>query len=188
MTRENLWAPREEAARISVPDAQASFPPVGRLDQDSRGLLILSEDGVLAKAVIGPDSDVEKEYLVRVRGEITERKIAGLRHGLYLDGRQLRPAKVNLIEAQQLRFILREGRNRQIRRMCEAVGLMVTDLFRIRIGAVQLGGLPQGHWRPMTPQERAAMIATPRGDPDRQLAPQKNLPRKSKPPYAGGRN
>jgi 23S rRNA pseudouridine2604 synthase len=119
----------------------------------------LSEDGVLAKAVIGPESEIEKEYLVRVRGQITDRKITGLRHGLYLDGRALLPARVNLVDDQQLRIILKEGRNRQIRRMCEAVGLYVTDLFRIRVGPVQLGGLPEGMWRPLTAQERAGLIA-----------------------------
>jgi len=163
VTRERLWAPREEAGRTRIPGAEASFPPLGRLDQDSRGLLLLSEDGVLAKAVIGPESEIEKEYLVRVRGQITDRKIAGLRHGLYLDGRALLPAKVNLVDDQQLRFILKEGRNRQIRRMCEAVGLYVTDLFRIRVGPVQLGGLPEGMWRPLTPLERSMLIAASLG-------------------------
>ena len=159
ITRDRLWAPREDFGRIRIPAADDSFPPLGRLDQDSRGMLLLSEDGVLAKAVIGPDSEIEKEYLVRVRGEITDRKIAGLRHGLYLDGRALLPAKVTLIEDQQLRIILKEGRNRQIRRMCEAVGLYVSDLLRIRVGPVQMGGLPEGMWRPLHPQERTALIA-----------------------------
>lgn len=157
-TRDRLWAPREEAGRIRLPSPDDSFPPLGRLDQDSRGLLLLSEDGVLAKAVIGPESEIEKEYLVRVRGQITDGKIAGLRHGLYLDGRALLPARVNQIEEQALRFVLKEGRNRQIRRMCEAVGLYVTDLFRIRVGPVQLGGLPEGMWRPLTAHERADLI------------------------------
>lgn len=159
ITRDRLWAPREDFGRIRIPAMDDSFPPLGRLDQDSRGMLLLSEDGVLAKAVIGPDSELEKEYLVRVRGEITDRKIAGLRHGLYLDGRALLPAKVTLIEDQQLRIILKEGRNRQIRRMCEAVGLYVSDLLRIRVGPVQMGGLPEGMWRPLHPQERTALIA-----------------------------
>jgi 23S rRNA pseudouridine2604 synthase len=159
VTAERLWAPREEIGRIRVPKREDSFPPLGRLDQDSRGLLLLSEDGVLAKAIIGPESEIEKEYLVRVRGQISERKITGLRHGLYLDGRALLPAKVSLVDDQQLRIILKEGRNRQIRRMCEAVGLIVTDLFRIRVGPIQLGGLPEGMWRPLTGQERTALIA-----------------------------
>jgi 23S rRNA pseudouridine2604 synthase len=133
---------------------------------DSRGLLILSNDGVLAKALIGPESVLDKEYLVRVNGEITEDKLALLRHGLELDGRKLRPAQVTLgADGRQLRFILREGRNRQIRRMCSLVRLAVTDLYRIRIGPLHLGDLPEGRWRPMTAQERAAMVSGPSAPP-----------------------
>jgi 23S rRNA pseudouridine2604 synthase len=125
---------------------------------DSRGLLLLSEDGVLAKAIIGPESDLEKEYLVRVTGKITPEKIGRLCHGLTMDGRQLRPAKVSVVQAQELRFVLKEGRNRQIRRMCELVGLHVMDLVRIRIGSLQLGDLAEGRWRVLAPEERAALI------------------------------
>ena len=153
LTREALWG---EAA--AVPDSRASLAPLGRLDMDSRGLLILSQDGVLAKAVIGPLSELDKEYLVEVQGEITERKLGLLRHGLALDGRQLKPAKVSRVAGQRLRFVLKEGRNRQIRRMCEAVGLVVTDLLRIRIGPLQLGDLPEGRWRPLAAEERAELI------------------------------
>jgi len=141
-----------------IPDVRTRFAPMGRLDMDSRGLLILSEDGVLAKAIIGPESDLEKEYLVQVAGPIDERKLGLLRHGLQLDGRTLRPAKVSLISDQRLRFVLKEGRNRQIRRMCELVGLNVVDLLRIRIGPLELGDLPEGRWRPLTVDERAALL------------------------------
>ncbi|MCZ4109052.1 pseudouridine synthase [Brevundimonas diminuta] len=141
-----------------TPARDASLPPVGRLDEDSRGLLLLSSDGVVAKAVIGPQSDLDKEYLVRVAGAVTEAKLTKLRHGLELDGRQLKPARVTQMEPQRLRFILREGRNRQIRRMCELVGLEVVDLYRIRIGPVKLGDLPEGRWRMLTADERAALI------------------------------
>ncbi|HYG26862.1 MAG TPA: pseudouridine synthase [Caulobacteraceae bacterium] len=141
-----------------APARNAKLAPVGRLDMDSRGLLILSEDGVVAKAVIGPASELEKEYLVEVTGEITDRKIRLLRHGLQLDGRQLKPAKVNLVGRQKLRFVLKEGRNRQIRRMCELVELEVVDLFRTRIGKITLGDLPEGQWRPLTAEERQALI------------------------------
>ncbi len=81
-----------------------------------------------------------------------------LRHGLSLDQRELKPAKVNLIGGQSLRFILKEGRNRQIRRMCEAVDLNVEDLFRIRIGALKIGDLPEGKWRRLRPDERKSLI------------------------------
>jgi 23S rRNA pseudouridine2604 synthase len=152
LTRQALWGEGEP------PTKDASLPPLGRLDLDSRGLLLLSDDGVLAKAVIGPESDLDKEYLVRVAGEISEAKLAKLRHGLHLDGRALRPAKVTPAGEQRLRFVLKEGRNRQIRRMCELVDLKVTDLFRLRIGPLKLGDLPEGRWRLLTADERAALI------------------------------
>ena len=143
----------------SIPDRNNRLAPLGRLDQDSHGLLILSEDGVLAKALIGPESRLEKEYLVRIKGEISENRLASLRHGLALDGRQLKPAKVTPAGEQRLRFILIEGRNRQIRRMCDLVGLDVVDLYRIRIGPLRLGDLPEKRWRVLTAEERSALLA-----------------------------
>ena len=141
-----------------IPGKDSKLAPVGRLDLESRGLLILSEDGVVAKAVIGPAAELEKEYRVSVIGEITERVLARLRHGLELDGRRLRPAEVTVISDQRLRIVLREGRNRQIRRMCELVDLKVVDLFRVRVGAVWLGTLPEGRWRLVTSDERRALV------------------------------
>jgi len=143
------------------PPGRAVLPPIGRLDEDSRGLLLLSSDGVVAKAVIGPESDLDKEYLVQVEGVVTEARLTKLRHGLELDGRQLKPARVTQMEPQRLRFILREGRNRQIRRMCDMVGLDVIDLLRIRIGPLQLGDLPEGRWRVLTTKERTLLIGKP---------------------------
>jgi len=147
----------------NMPTKRTRLAPLGRLDQDSRGLLLLSEDGVLAKAIIGPESKLDKEYLVRVEGRVEEGKLKLLRHGLALDGRQLKPAKVSLIEPQLLRFILTEGRNRQIRRMCEAVQLLVVDLKRVRIGPLALGDVPEGKWRALTSEERDALIAASKG-------------------------
>jgi 23S rRNA pseudouridine2604 synthase len=141
-----------------TPADEVSLPPIGRLDEDSRGLLLLSSDGVVAKAVIGPQSDLDKEYLVRVTGDITEKKLKILRHGLMLDGRQLKPAYVSRMESFRLKFILREGRNRQIRRMCDMVDLEVVDLIRVRIGPLKLDNLPEGKWRLLTPEERAALV------------------------------
>lgn len=154
ITRENRASDTGEA-----PGRDARLAPLGRLDQDSRGLLLLSEDGVLAKAVIGPASLLDKEYLVRVEGAISEAKLALLRHGLSLDGRALKPAQVSRAGEQRLRFVLQEGRNRQIRRMCEAVDLGVTDLYRIRIGPLKLGDLHEGKWRPLSERERAALLS-----------------------------
>jgi 23S rRNA pseudouridine2604 synthase len=142
-----------------VPSSRLSLPPLGRLDQDSHGLLILSEDGVLAKAVIGPESQVDKEYVVTVKGRIDRPKIALLRHGLELDGKKLKPAKVKLEDTQVLRIVLIEGRNRQIRRMCELVELEVTDLVRVRVGPLELSDLPEGKWRHLTKTEREGLIA-----------------------------
>ncbi|MGD9982148.1 MAG: pseudouridine synthase [Hyphomonadaceae bacterium] len=153
LTRANLIGPPRD-----MPTKRTSLAPLGRLDQDSRGLLLLSEDGVLAKAVIGEESKLDKEYLVTVRGHINDRKLALLRHGLQLDGRQLKPAKISLVEPLRLRFVLMEGRNRQIRRMCELVELDVIDLLRVRIGPLELGGLAEGKWRPLTPEERDDLI------------------------------
>ncbi|MFK0299840.1 pseudouridine synthase [Brevundimonas sp. NPDC090276] len=151
-----------EANRVGegdVPAEDASLPPIGRLDEDSRGLLMLSSDGVVAKAVIGPQSHLDKEYLVRVAGDVTEKKLALLRRGLMLDGRVLKYAKVSRMEQNRLRFILTEGRNRQIRRMCEMVDLEVIDLLRIRVGPIHLNNLPEGKWRMITNEERDALIS-----------------------------
>jgi len=151
-----------EANRVgdgAAPAEDASLPPIGRLDEDSRGLLMLSSDGVVAKAVIGPQSHLDKEYLVRVEGDVTEKKLALLRRGLMLDGRVLKYAKVSRMEQNRLRFILTEGRNRQIRRMCEMVDLEVVDLLRIRVGPIHLNNLPEGKWRMITNEERQALIS-----------------------------
>lgn len=154
-----LLTDKNAAAGDAAPSRNASLAPLGRLDQDSRGLLLLSEDGVLAKAIIGPQHALEKEYLVKVTGKITEGRLMLLRNGLVLDKRKLKPAKVTVEEDQTLRFILKEGRKRQIRRMCDLVGLKVVDLFRLRIGPLHLGDLAEGHWRSLSDKERATLIA-----------------------------
>lgn len=128
--------------------------PAGRLDIDSTGLLVLTQDGRVARQLIGDDSTVEKEYLVRVEGVLDERGLALLNHGLTLDDKKLRPAKVRWSNPDQLCFVLTEGRKRQIRRMCELVGLRVTGLKRVRIGRVRLGDLPVGQWRFLSVGER----------------------------------
>jgi 23S rRNA pseudouridine2604 synthase len=128
--------------------------PAGRLDIDSTGLLVLTQDGRVARHLIGEDSTVEKEYLVRVEGELSHDGLTKLNYGLSLDGVKLKPAKVSWQNEDQLRFVLREGKKRQIRRMCEMVGLKVVGLKRIRIGSVTLGKLPVGEWRYLRPDER----------------------------------
>jgi 23S rRNA pseudouridine2604 synthase len=153
LTRQTLFG-----ASPTIPDRDTRLAPVGRLDMASRGLLLLSDDGVVAKAVIGPESALDKEYRVAVIGELTPEKLDLLRHGLELDDRRLKPAEVEIISDQRLRMVLHEGRNRQIRRMCELVNLKVVDLFRVRIGPLTLGDMPEGRWRPLTGDERAALI------------------------------
>lgn len=153
------WA-ADKAPRRFHPGQLRGLAPAGRLDIDSTGLLVLTQDGRIAKQLIGEDSRVEKEYLVRVQhmhpGPVPDEALQRLRHGLSLDGRALRPAKVSWANEDQLRFVLREGRKRQIRRMCELVGLKVVGLKRIRIGSVVLGPLPPGQWRYLGPHERFA--------------------------------
>jgi len=124
-----------------------NLAPAGRLDIDSQGLLIFTQDGRIAKQLIGENSAIDKEYLVRVAGDLPKEKLALLNHGLKLDGRALKPAQVSWQNRDQLIFILREGKKRQIRRMCELVNLRVIGLKRVRIGQVRLGILPEGQWR-----------------------------------------
>ena len=158
------------------PGRDASLAPLGRLDMDSRGLLLLSEDGVLAKAIIGPEHTLDKEYLVTVTGKINEGRLTLLRNGLSLDGRKLKPAKVTVEEGQILRFILREGRKRQIRRMCDLVGLKVVDLLRVRIGPLGLRDLPEGQWRRLQERERVALIAASLGERPKRLRDEDGKP------------
>ena len=120
---------------------------VGRLDIDSKGLLVFTQDGVLAKKIISKDSNVEKEYLVRFTGNLTDEKLKKLRFGLSLDGKKLKKAKVKLLEDHLLKVILIEGKKRQIRRMLEMVDLKVSSLKRVRIGKVCLSDLPACKWR-----------------------------------------
>ena len=175
------------ASRWEECDAPTRFSPAhlrhlavaGRLDIDSTGLLVLTQDGRIARQLIGEGGETEKEYLVRVslqsgadasptksawpgkpagdedvQSQFPANKLALLRHGLSLDGHALKPARVEWINPQQLRFVLREGKKRQIRRMCELVGLRVTGLKRVRMGGVRLGALPQGQWRYLRADEQ----------------------------------
>ncbi|MES1978563.1 MAG: pseudouridine synthase [Pseudomonadota bacterium] len=160
---QNRW--RECNSRMRWGHEQLrGLAPAGRLDIDSIGLLVLTQDGRVARQLIGEDSLMEKEYLVRVSlgvgGESSNvqavfppEKLALLNHGLSLDGQALRPAQVSWQNPEQLRFVLTEGKKRQIRRMCEQVGLFVTGLKRVRIGRVNLGHLPVGQWRYLMPHE-----------------------------------
>ena len=179
-TAQNRWA--EDNARFFFhPNQLRGLAPAGRLDIDSIGLLVMTQDGRVARQLIGEDSEMEKEYLVRVAyhgpgqpmptGQLVRMDdddpvttnvqavfppamLARLRHGLSLDGQALKPAKVSWQNPEQLRFVLTEGKKRQIRRMCELVGLKVVGLKRVRIGNVMLGNLPLGQWRYLAPHEK----------------------------------
>jgi 23S rRNA pseudouridine2604 synthase len=150
---ENRWA--EDRGPITFkPSHLRGLAPAGRLDIDSTGLIVFTQDGRVARRLIGRDSEVEKEYLVRVEGTLSPEGMQRLQHGLELDGVKLKPARVSWQNEHQLRFVLREGRKRQIRRMCELVGLVVTGLKRVRTGSVVLGKLPAGKWRYLRADEK----------------------------------
>ncbi|MFM0099401.1 pseudouridine synthase [Paraburkholderia nemoris] len=161
VTPENRWEGDSSDIRFSVSHLR-QLAPAGRLDIDSTGLLVLTQDGRIAKQLIGGHSEIDKEYLVRVSfGEHTTdveshfppESLALLCHGLSLDDVPLKPAQVNWQNGEQLRFVLREGKKRQIRRMCELVGLEVIGLKRVRMGQVMLGALPPGQWRYLSADE-----------------------------------
>jgi len=145
---------KDQSSRKFNPAQFKGIAPAGRLDIDSTGLLVLTQDGRIARQIIGENSDIDKEYLVRVTGDLSAEGLKLLNHGLTLDGKKLKPAQVSRQNKDQLRFVLREGKKRQIRRMCELVGLKVTGLKRIRIGNVKLGALPPGQWRYLGDRER----------------------------------
>jgi 23S rRNA pseudouridine2604 synthase len=158
----NRWV-EDQAPHRFAPAQLRGLAPAGRLDIDSTGLLVLTQDGRVARQLIGEDSGMEKEYLVRVAfGAVTNdvqrafpaSQLARLRHGMTLDGQALKPAKVDWQNPEQLRFVLVEGKKRQIRRMCELAGLKVVGLKRVRIGRIALGNLPVGQWRYLAPHER----------------------------------
>lgn len=150
----NQFRGRDKKVPRFNPAHLRGLAPAGRLDIDSQGLLVLTQDGRIARQLIGEDSPIDKEYLVRVTGNLDERGLALLNFGLSLDGEPLRPAKVSWQNQDQLRFVLHEGKKRQIRRMCELVGLKVVGLKRMRMGDVVIGDLPEGQWRYLKPGER----------------------------------
>lgn len=138
----------EDIPRVPNPRGLKNLAVAGRLDIDSQGLLVFTQDGRIAKHLIEKDSGIEKEYLVRVSGPKTPDQIRLLTNGsMELDGKTLKRAKAEWINEDQLKIILTEGKKRQVRRMCEMVGLQVRALKRVRIGKLKLGKLPEGQWR-----------------------------------------
>lgn len=140
-----------------VKDIPARIYPVGRLDRDSEGLLLMTNDGEFANRVTHPSKHVYKVYRVTVRPAINEEQLVEMSSGMVIDGKKTAPAEVRVVQREEgrcvLEIILREGRNRQIRKMCEQLGLEVPRLKRIAVGQVKLGGLKSGAWRELTKDE-----------------------------------
>lgn len=145
-----------------VEDVGERVYPVGRLDRESEGLLLLTNDGEFANLMTHPTHHVPKTYRVTVRPDITEEQITKMTTGLMLDGRMTAPADVRVIKKEEnrvvLEIVLYEGRNRQIRKMCEELGLEVARLKRIAVGSVKLGMLQQGKWRDLTELEVSKLM------------------------------
>lgn len=162
------YKPMGEITSVSDPEGRATvmdkfhdYPvrlfPVGRLDYDSEGLLLLTNDGELMNALLHPSREVKKVYLVKASNQVTEPEIARLRSGVLVDGKLTSPSDVRLIRRETFDTVLlisiHEGRNRQVRKMLEAVGHQVVSLKRVKFGPVSLGDLPRGKWRKLTEEE-----------------------------------
>lgn len=153
ITAENRWKEDDTATRFK-PTHLRGMSLAGRLDATSTGMLVLTQEGSVARRITGDETRLEKEYLVRVEGDLSPDDLKRLNIGLTLDEIKLKRAQVSWQHEGQLRFVLHESRKDQIRRMCELVGLRVTEVKRIRIGSVSLGKLPVGQWRYLRINER----------------------------------
>jgi len=137
--------------------------PVGRLDYDTSGLLILTNDGVLTQQLTHPKHGVEKTYVATIKGMPTRESLAAFRKGLMIEGQRTAPCEIEIIKKApnaKVRIKLQEGRNRQVRKMCEAIGHLVLSLKRVEVGPIKLGNLPRGEWRYLTAAEKRAIGAT----------------------------
>lgn len=133
--------------------------PIGRLDKESHGLLLLTNDGVLGNRLAKPSIEHEEEYLLMIKGEVTQGIIAKLSQGIMLGKKKTAPCFIEQLEDNKLRIVLHDGRNRQIRKMCEAVGLQVQDLMRVRVGTILLQKLKEGQWRVLRDKEFQILMA-----------------------------
>ena len=145
--------PQGRTTVVDLVDVEERLFPVGRLDADSEGLILLTNDGAMTQRLTHPSFGVEKEYLVSVDGRVTAGALRTLREGVELEDGLTSPAKVSELSPGLLRFVIHEGRNRQLRRMCEAVGHRVTRLVRTRIGPISDSKLPPGSWRDLDAAE-----------------------------------
>jgi 23S rRNA pseudouridine2605 synthase len=149
--------PQGRPTVVELVPAEPRVFPVGRLDYDTEGLLLLTNDGDLTQRLTHPSFGVEKEYLVEVSGKPSRRSIRELREGIALDDGRTAPAQANLVADHLIRLTIHEGRNRQVRRMCEAIGHPVVRLVRTRIGPLADRRLEPGSWRELTLAERQAL-------------------------------
>ena len=154
-----------ERVVVDLLDIPERIFPVGRLDKDSTGLLLLTNDGPLHNRLSHPSFDHEKEYEVTVGKPIPDGALAAMARGMPMMGTQTRPAEIQRISAVKFRMVLKEGKNRQIRRMVRKVGNHVADLKRVRVANIRLGDLPEGGWRHLTPAERKGLLAAAGGPP-----------------------
>lgn len=136
------------------PDVKERIFTIGRLDKDTQGLLILTNDGHFANSVIHPSADIHKEYLVKTDAEVTADHLMAISSGTVVEGVFVKPVKVAKVRKGTIKVVISEGKKREVRMLLEAAGLKVTELTRIRIGSLQLGPLPVGSWRPLTERER----------------------------------
>ncbi len=147
-----------------VSDVPARVYPIGRLDKDSEGLILMTNDGEFANSIMHPSKHIEKKYRVTVKPRITENQLVEMSAGMEIDGYMTQPTTINVLKTGNdrtvLEFILKEGRNRQIRKMCEKVGLKVARLKRIAIGRVKLGMLQPGEWRELTSEEVKMLVGS----------------------------
>ncbi len=143
---------------LDLIDIPQRIYPIGRLDKDSTGLLILTNDGTLHHMLSHPSFDHEKEYDVTVSRPITDGSLRNIAKGLPMMGTKTRPAEINRISSRRFRIVLKEGRNRQIRRMVRKVGSHVIRLKRIRVSKIKLGRLAEGNWRNLTEKEKTELL------------------------------
>ena len=153
--------PGERIIMNLVADLPERVYPIGRLDKDSRGLLLLTNDGRLHHRLAHPSFDHEKEYEVTLAAPLPPEALQKMARGLPLLGRRTRPAKVRVLSGRRIQIVLQEGRNRQVRRMVGQVGGKVVDLKRTRVANIRLNNLPEGRWRYLTATEIAGLGATP---------------------------
>lgn len=141
------------------PEEEVRLFTVGRLDKDTEGLLIVTNDGHFANKVMHPSSNIDKEYLVKVEAEITADHLAAISNGTQVEGVFVKPLRVQKVRKGTLKIVISEGKKREVRLLLKAAGLRVLELTRIRIGGLHLGPLPLGSWRPMTDSDKKALFS-----------------------------